>query len=129
HATRISTSAASRCQKLEKRLRQTAGRFSEIRQKGREVTDTLRSCGDVALTEVASELMDRWQGWRPSGRIISARVHDILGRVAAERAVVIASACTALARDAAQVLQDTAQALALHDAPSESEMTAVVQGM
>src|SRR5207244_8190156 len=93
------------------------------------VTDTLRSCGDVALTEVASELMDRWQGWHPSGRLSSARMHDILGRVTAERAVAIASAGTALARDAAQVLQETAQALGLRDAPSESEMTAVVQEM
>src|SRR6266568_1299602 len=88
-----------------------AGRFAEVRQKGLEVTDTLRSCGDVALTEVASELMDRWQGGYLWGRITGDMVSDILSRIAAERAVGIASACIALA------LQNIAQTLGLSDAP------------
>jgi hypothetical protein len=128
-ASRCSQPAAVQCQALEKTLWRIAGRFSETRQKGREVVDILRSCGDLALTDVASELMDRWQRRPLSGRIPSDNVHDILSRVAAERAVAIASACTALARDAAQVLQDTAQALGLHEAPSAREMLAEVQEM
>jgi hypothetical protein len=129
HASGCSQHAAAQCQELEKTLWRLAGRFSETRQKGREVVDKLRSCSDVALMEVAKELMDGWQGWPLSGHIPSARVRDILSRVAAERAVAIASACTALARDAAQVLQDTAQALGLREAPSEREMLAEVQEM
>jgi GTP-binding protein EngB required for normal cell division len=129
HASRRSQHEAVRCQELEKTLWRMAGRFSETRQKGREVVDKLRSYGDVALAEVASELRDERQRWLLSGRIPSARVHDILSRVAAERAVAIASACTALAREAAQVLQDTAQELGLRDAPSEREMLAEVQEM
>jgi GTP-binding protein EngB required for normal cell division len=129
HASGCGQQAAVQCQELEKTLWRLAGRFSETRQKGREVVDKLRSCGDVAITEVASELMDRWQRWPLSGRMPGATVHDILSRVAAERAVAIASACTALARDAAQVLQGTARALGLREAPSEREMLAEVQEM
>jgi hypothetical protein len=129
HASGCGQQAAVQCQELEKTLWRLAGRFSETRQKGREVVDKLRSCGDVALMEVASELIDRWQRWPLSGRMPGATVHDILSRVAAERAVAIASACTALARDAAQVLQDTAQTLGLREVPSEREILAEVQEM
>jgi GTP-binding protein EngB required for normal cell division len=94
-------------------LRKAIGRIAEVRELCFETTHAIRGQGDEGLAEAANNLTDAWLRRSPDHTIALANtlVSDVLVRFAAEQASVVSGALKDLARELAQTLQATSEAL------------------
>ena len=113
--------------KVDGDLRSAVGRIAEIRELCFKVTDGIRSGGDNALAGAAERLPKA--GSRVKSTPPNAIVQDALVQNAAESASAIFRALKDLARELAQTLGSTAQALGFNEAHTEDDLLSTIQEM
>jgi len=108
-------------------LRKAVGRIAETRELCFDTTHAIRGQGDQAIAEAASSLTDAWL--RNSTAPSIALLHNVLVRSAAEQASVVASSLKDLARELAQTLQATSEALGFKEVHQEVDLNSAIKEM
>jgi GTP-binding protein EngB required for normal cell division len=112
---------------VEAGLRKAVGRIAEVRQLTFETTHAIRGQGDQGLAEAANSLTDAWlRGAGDTSALANTLVSDVLVRFAAEQASAVSAALKDLARELAQTLQATSEALGFAQVhPAEDLFSAI----
>jgi hypothetical protein len=115
---------------VEAGLRKAVGRIAEVRQICFAATHAIRGQGDRGLAEAANSLTDAWlRGAAHTRALANALVSDVLVRFAAEQASVISAALKDLARELAQTLQATSDALGFSRVHSAEDLSSAIKEM
>ena len=112
-------------------LRSAVGRIAEARKLCFETTYAIRGQGDQGLAEAANRLTDAWlrHSTDHTSALANTLVSDVLVRFAAEQASVVSGALKDLARELAQTLQATSEALGFKEVHPEEDLSSAIKEM
>jgi len=108
-------------------LRSAVGRIAEARELCFQITYAIRGQGEQALMEAATRLTEMWFAGRTGPP--STVVQEILEQSASNKAGEVFRALRELARELAETLQSTAQALRFAESREEEDLAAAVNEM